>query len=173
MLRSGHYGAALLAYAPLAWVLLAGGHRVATALALPTILVLARLPDLDRRLPLVRHRGGTHTVWFAGLVGMGVGGLASALCPSPTGESPLGVAGWGFVVGGAAIGSHLLADAITPAGIRPLWPLTDRRIALGFVTADSWIANSLLLWLGFGVAALGVIFGMGSGTWMFWQVVGP
>ncbi|MFB6095035.1 MAG: metal-dependent hydrolase [Halodesulfurarchaeum sp.] len=173
MLRSGHYGAALLAYAPLAWVLLAGGHRAAAALALPTTLVLARLPDLDRRLPLVRHRGGTHTVWFAGLVGMGVGGLASGLCSSPPRESPLAVGLWGVAVGGAAIGSHLLADSITPVGIRPLWPLSDRRIALGFVNADSWIANTLLLWLGIVAMALGLLIGDGRWTRLVLEGWGP
>ena len=45
-------------------------------------------------------------------------------------------------------GSHLLADALTPAGIEPLWPVSSKNYSLELVTADSVVGNYALLALG-------------------------
>ena len=73
MYRPGHDGLALLLYAPLGLVLL-GVDRSALAVAGGAVTVgLAPLPDFDLRLPVVSHRGVTHTVGFAHAVDLGVG----------------------------------------------------------------------------------------------------
>jgi inner membrane protein len=41
--------------------------------------------------------------------------------------------------------SHLASDALTPAGVPLLWPLSDRRYSLDVVRADSTVGNYGLL----------------------------
>ena len=43
---------------------------------------------------------------------------------------------------------HLLADVVTPAGLKPFWPVSDRRYTLDIVRADNPLANYGLLVLG-------------------------
>jgi inner membrane protein len=49
--------------------------------------------------------------------------------------------------------AHLLADALTPAGVPLLWPLSGRRRSLSLTRADDTTANLLLLALGVGATA--------------------
>ena len=78
MHRSGHWGLALLFYSPVVF-----GAPTADITTLPLIVVGAVLTsgfcmllDIDQNLPLVKHRGITHTVWFTLLVGTILGGGA-------------------------------------------------------------------------------------------------
>lgn len=82
MHREGHVGSALLAYAPLGAVMLA--LRFETYALLGVVWRSGWRCSRTKRVPGVRHRGPTHTVWFA--------------------------------LGMLTIGSHILADALTPAG---------------------------------------------------------
>ncbi|MEA5386518.1 metal-dependent hydrolase [Haloarculaceae archaeon H-GB2-1] len=59
----------------------------------------------------------------------------------------------GLVVGTISVGSHLLADVITPAGITPFWPVSSRHYSMNLVSSDSLVANWSLL--GAGVAMTG------------------
>jgi inner membrane protein len=45
----------------------------------------------------------------------------------------------------AGFGSHALADALTPAGVYPLFPLSSRRLALGLARTGSWGEAALRL----------------------------
>ncbi|MES3516833.1 MAG: metal-dependent hydrolase [Natronomonas sp.] len=155
MYKIGHYGAALLCYAPVGVVVsLVFGSEIAVFLGVGTV-ALCRIPDYDLRIPFVSHRGVTHTLLFLLVVtaALAVGGLFVA---DVLGTDPLSTAGLGAVVGVVAIGSHLAADVITPAGIPLLWPLSDRSYSLGVVTASNTIANYGLLLSG--TAAVAVAF---------------
>lgn len=160
MYREGHVGAALLAYTPLgAAAVLLGAESLALLGALVSV-ALATLPDYDLRVSFVSHRGITHTVWFAAAVGAVLGGgvflLAGGgpLLDGQSGISPVGrIAGFAAVVGVTATGSHIAADAITPMGITPFVPLSDRHYTASLVTADNTVANYTLLALGVAVAA--------------------
>ena len=155
MYRNGHYGAALLCYAPVGFGLLVAGLESSAVVGGAIVLALARTPDLDVRVPLISHRGITHTVWFALAVGALCAGAGWVLA-APLGLGPAAtVAALAGGAGALSIGSHLLADALTPMGIRPLWPLSSRRYSLELVRADNWLANQLLLGAGvFAVAAV-------------------
>jgi inner membrane protein len=161
MYRTGHYGAALLAYAPIAAVVVSAGFRTLAFLGAAVTLGLATLPDFDHRLPLVSHRGITHTVWFAIVVGGVVGFLGSVVGASlgPTAETIVGTAG--FVVGFVSIASHVAADALTPAGVRPFAPLSSRQFSYSVTTAKNPIANYTLLVVGVFAVAAAVIVGNG------------
>lgn len=185
MHRNGHIGFALLCYAPVLYlvgrtepsllpVALLGAVLLADLL-LPFRFLYAAvtsgrrlnasfspsmLPDLDMRVPGVRHRGITHTVWFAllaaavfGTVGYRIGGTAGGLL----GGDPALLARGGALVsaylGFHAVVTHLLADMLTPAGVRPFAPLSDAEFSLNLVKAANPLANGLLLAAGVGSVA--------------------
>jgi inner membrane protein len=160
MYRTGHYGAALLAYAPIVAVLLATGFRTLALLGAPVAVALATLPDYDLRVPFLDHRGLTHTVWFAIAVGV-TGGLVAGLAGNSQGPvAAIGLGIFGFVVGTVSIGSHVAADALTPAGVRPFAPLRSRHYSYSVTTAKNPIANYALL--GLGLIAIAGAFVLGN-----------
>jgi len=141
MYQVGHYGGALAAYAPLGTIVALGGYGEIAIVGGLVCVALSTVPDYDHRLPLIEHRGPTHTILFALLVGAGLAALTAALVDA-------GVVSFAFLVGFVSIASHLLADALTPMGIRPLWPVSRRRYSLSVTTAANPIANYGLLGLG-------------------------
>ena len=150
MYQLGHYGVALLLYAPLGATVALGGNELAAIVGAVLCLGLSTLPDIDHKVPLIEHRGPTHTVLFAVFVGAALAGVASVLeaGPPPFGES--GFVTFAFLCGVLSIGSHLLADALTPMGIRPFWPLWNRQFSLKVTRAANPIANYALFVLGLG-----------------------
>lgn len=164
MLKDGHLGAALLAFVPVGVTLVEAslGGLALVGAALTASLVM--MPDYDQRLPFVSHRGVTHTLAFALLFGLALGAVAGTL-----GEAGgLAVSGsfvvfdyevaslraFGFFLGTFTVLSHLAADALTPSGVPLLWPLSDYRVSLDLVTADSTLANYGLLLAGLGGSLL-------------------
>ncbi|WP_408958251.1 metal-dependent hydrolase [Natrinema sp. 74] len=163
MYQVGHYGSALLAYAPLGTVVSLGGRGDIAIVGGLVCVALSTLPDYDHRLPLIEHRGPTHTVAFALLVGAGLAALTAVVVDAASAFVGASVASFAFLVGVVSIGSHLLADALTPMGIQPLWPLSRRRYSLELTTAANPIANYGLFGLGIGavLAGLSLVFALG------------
>lgn len=152
MYRTGHYGAALLAYAPVAFLLVASGSEELALTGGAIVVGGSMVPDWDQRIPFITHRGITHTIWFALLVGLflGVGGW---LLGTELGvREQFGLGAFGFVLGVLMIGAHLFADALTPMGIRPFAPLGDGTCTVGLTRAANPIGNGLLFVLGVLVA---------------------
>lgn len=165
MYKNGHYGAALLAYAPLGTVtLLVRFSNAATAGGIATVL-LATVPDLDLKIPSVAHRGPTHTVQFAVLVGVLLAALSLAV--AVTSDMPLittvGSTVFGFLTGSIAIGSHIAADALTPMGVEP-FGADGPHYSLGWVRAANQLANYALLGLGLSAIVAGVWFAEAVGA---------
>jgi inner membrane protein len=148
MYRLGHQGAALVVYAPLGLALLLAGRPTLAVVGGGVSLALASLPDVDQRLPGVAHRGVTHTLGFALAVGATLGGVGWVLGSDAGVGTALEYAAVGFAVGTTAIVSHLLADVITPMGITPFWPVSDRHYTFGVCRADNTLANYALLGVG-------------------------
>lgn len=157
MYRTGHYGVALLAFAPIGLVLLLVAPVQVAVLAGLLVVGLTPVPDYDQRVPFVDHRGPTHTVAFALLVGCVTGGVGWVAGSGVLPAGPVAGAVVGFLAGTLAILAHLLGDVVTPAGITPFWPLSDAHYSAGLVRAANPVANYLLL--GLGVAAtVGVLW---------------
>jgi len=158
---TGHYGMALLVYAPVGALLLRFDPELAI-LGGVGVLSLARLPDIDIRLPLVPHRGPTHSLLFmgcvAGVLG-GIGWLVGQGSWQPLG-GPVRTVAIGAGVAVLGIGSHLLGDVITPAGVNVLWPLPAETVTLSLTRADNTVANLALLALG--VLATVVVLAVGA-----------
>lgn len=163
MHQKGHYGAALVAYAPVVFILTVLGYTTLALLGGAVVVGGAMLPDVDQRIPGVKHRGPTHTVWFALAVGAvaGVGGLL--LGTSRGVLAALGTGLFGVVVGTLAVVAHILADVLTPTGVRPFAPVRSEKYTLGVVTAANPIANYTLLVIGVVVAGVAVAGGLALG----------
>lgn len=70
-------------------------------------------------VPWLKHRGLTHTVWAVGIWGMIAAGLEQQL--QIEGIQAVAIAGYL---------SHLIADTLTPSGIKWLYPLYNKSIKL-------------------------------------------
>lgn len=181
MHRSGHVGIWLLLYTPVAFVLFAADSPALAVLGGAIIFVVEPLPDRDQRVPLLKHRGFSHTIGFALLVGVVIGSLGwfvgdqafvlvgewlsrsryaaigSAVANSRSAVDETFLTVFGFAIGTFAILAHLAGDVLTPSGIRPFWPLSDQSFSLSLVQAKNPIANALLL-LGGATAGIGVVW---------------
>ncbi|MFQ3318256.1 MAG: inner membrane protein [Natronomonas sp.] len=150
MHRVGHFGAALLLYAPVGAVLTAGGDPTLALVGFAVAAALSTLPDADEHLT-IEHRGPTHTVWFV----IGVA-LLAALSGTLAGLVLARPVAFGTTVGGAAaisLSSHLLADSITPMGIRPFAPASSFHHSFELTLAANPRANAAFFLAGT-VAAL-------------------
>lgn len=158
MHREGHVGAALVAYAPLVAVTSAVGLDGLALAGGFVVAGLAMLPDVDMKLPLVAHRGPTHTVRFAVAVAAALGIAGVALGASDGLLAAVGLGVFGALVGAVAVGSHIAADALTPMGVEPFDD--GRRYSYSVARASNPLANYALLALG--VLAVAVGYGLGS-----------
>ncbi|ELZ48971.1 putative membrane-bound metal-dependent hydrolase [Halorubrum coriense DSM 10284] len=159
MHQKGHIGASLLVYAPFGFVLAALASMELAFIGAAAVGSMAMVPDLDMRIPLIKHRGITHTVWFALVVGAAFGlvGAVLGVQESIVGGVLFGFLAFGF--GTLTIVSHLLADALTPMGIKPFSPVRDTKYTLDLFKAANPIANYALLGLGGAVVAVAVVAG--------------
>lgn len=158
----GHYGAALLVYAPLGTAVAVAGHGELAVAGGALALGLTRVPDWDLRIPGLSHRGPTHTVQFACLVGAIVAALTAQLTGGGGGALDWRVP-FVFAVGTCSILAHVAADTLTPAGVRPFWPVSDRHYSLRVTRADNRLANYTLLVMGVGAVAAGLATVTGGG----------
>lgn len=160
MHATGHYGAGLLLYAPVGFALLLSASPTLAFAGGAVVLFLSTLPDWDLRLPLVSHRGITHTLLFLAVVAAGFGaagwqlGSRTGLIAAPE------LAAYGVVIAVIGVGSHLVADMLTPAGVPLLWPLSGKTYSVAVARASNPIANWALLALGvFATASALVVAG--------------
>lgn len=160
----GHLGAALLAYTPVGVTIALLSTVEWAALGAVIAASLATLPDVDHHIQRVDHRGITHTVYFAVLVGLVVGLGGAVVGLSGVGPSILALTGsqavrlgvLGFVVGTVTICSHIAADAITPMGVDPF--RRGKHASFDLTKARNPTANYLLLALGLGSLTAGLVF---------------
>lgn len=147
MYRPGHYGMVLLLYSVVGYVLISRQYDD-HALAGTVLVVLATMsPDWDGYVSWLPHRGPTHSIAFALLVGA-VLGVSVALHSGWRGHETRTVAGLGIWAGGLgtlSVFAHLLADAITPVGVPLFYPLSTEHVTLDLVAASNPAANFALL----------------------------
>lgn len=144
MHAQGHKGIALLLYAPITYFLLESGRPVFAIGGLVLVLMLSMVPDKDMVIPLLRHRGPTHTIWFAGLVGAVLAGVGMVI---QFGLDQIGIVAVAvpvtglFIVGFLSILYHIIGDALNPSGVRPYKPISSHKHALGVTKSGSFISN--------------------------------
>lgn len=181
MHRKGHTGINMIAYAPIIAVLLLidDAFIAVAAFGLALALSVAMLPDIDIKISSIKHRGPTHTVWFA--IGMGIitslflTGVLVGLYELGSVEHVESLTGFAltprvnmFIVlfGGFSVSwgvtSHFIGDIITPMGLRPFKPVKNTKYTFDLVLAANKTANWLCYV--FGYIAIGVAFLIGSST---------
>lgn len=155
----GHVGISLLLFAPLAGVLLSTGYPLLTVVTGLLMIAIGPLPDLDTYTDRLDHRGPTHTVWFALAVGLLVGlvtGLGTALSNWYISSCSLLLAWLPVWLGGVstlAVLGHLVGDLVTPMGLWPFRPLSDRHYTADLTASKSPRANRLC----FGAGTLALV----------------
>lgn len=167
MHRKGHIGLGHLLYSPLAFVLALSEAWTLLALGLVGITFFSYAPDFDLQMPLVDHRGITHTYLAAGVAGvlsmvvlgwLAVAGIVGTVGGLPPLVSTILVALFGFAVGALGVLSHLLGDVLTPMGINPWQPFGGETVSLELVYASNRWANGALSLAG-GLALVAAIAG--------------
>lgn len=161
MYRNGHIGVSLLVFAPVGYWLVTVGEPEIALLTGAVMIWLAMLPDIDHRLPILEHRGVTHSLAFAVLVG-GVFAAAGAVLSGAFSVAGVGLVTFGFLLGFLIVFAHLLGDTLTYAGVNYFWPLS-RTFSFSLTRADNPVANYGFLGLGVLVTVLwmSVAFGIG------------
>lgn len=181
MYRRGHVGIAMLAYAPIGFILLRERRLGLALLGLVGVLAVEPLPDNDMWIPGLDHRGTSHSL-FAALVVGGILGTLGWLIGDQLGAFLIGLnystvgpfasvfeivgeqlrglderalSRFGFAVGAFGILVHLLGDVITVSGIRPFLPVSHWRLSLSSLRAKNSVANNAFL--GLGAVALVVV----------------
>jgi inner membrane protein len=159
MYTLGHIGAALLVYSPLGLLAMVLADSQLAFIGAIVAAGLAMLPDIDMRIPLLRHRGPTHTVWFAFGVGVVLAIFSGKGGADAGAMAALGGALFGLLLGTGTVVSHIAADALTPAGVRPFWPLREDEYRYAIATASNPIANYTLFGVGVGASLLALAIG--------------
>lgn len=161
MYRGGHIGFNALLYAPFVPAIHRYGSLELAVTGAILAVGLATLPDIDQPLPRIRHRGPTHTIWFAVCVGL-CAGVATALV---TASTPFAFQfQFGFVVGTGSILAHLAGDIVTPMGISPFAPLSKTHVTLEWFKSKNSRINRAILLLGSSalLASLGLTIGVAA-----------
>ncbi|ELY85952.1 metal-dependent hydrolase [Natrinema altunense] len=148
MYRDGHAGFNALLYAPVLPVISAGYSLEVALWGAVLILAAATLPDFDQGLPWIDHRGPTHTVWFALLVGLGAGAGTILVARWGFGSGGEFGFGFGFVVGTCGILAHLAGDVVTPMGISPFAPVSRVHVTLDWFKSKNARVNRAFLLAG-------------------------
>jgi inner membrane protein len=173
MHRQGHSGIVLLALAAIDSILLSAGRPLLALLAW-SMFWIEPLPDRDQRIGWLEHRGTSHSLFAAGVIGgccAGLGWLVGTYVTRPvlpwlranvlvgpqwstwttTHFAVLDAASLallGFCVGTGGIVLHLLGDVITVSGIQPLLPFSRWNVSLSPLRAANPVVNRGLLVLG-------------------------
>ena len=183
MYRHGHIGITLLTLAPISYALIVRNQFALAGLLALGVLFIEPLPDNDHWIPGLSHRGVSHSLLTAGIIGLVCAGcgwllgryltvplahwLQTTVLPATTitavtiateqlaALTPETLAGLGFVIGVLGICVHLAGDIITVSGIQPFLPFSRRRISLSRLRAASTLANTVFLLLG--VLAMGTV----------------
>lgn len=140
MHREGHYGVALLLYTPITILLIYLGLDWYALVGVFILLFGATFPDIDLRIPFVKHRGITHTVWFAVFVGVVVYSILD-IAALPSGDPRLPVPAFSGALMTFSIFTHLAGDALTPMGIRPFTPVIDTTFSAELFYSSNTLAN--------------------------------
>lgn len=153
---SGHFGFTATVSYILVW---AAGHLGLSiswwdgAVMILGSAFLASIPDIDIRLRRVgvKHRGFTHTVWFALALAIpayvGLDHLAKEGPEPPI--SPLTAS----LTLALAVLTHIAADALNYRKVRPLAPVSGAGVALRLFRSSNILANAGFFLIGSGLIA--------------------
>lgn len=158
MYRSGHMGISLSLYSPILYFLIVSQEILLASVGLFIVIIAASLPDLDFRIPKIKHRGYSHSLVGAFVIAtvLSISTFISYIYIVSIGNellfsvsySPEIMGVYGFVMGFFATLSHYAGDIITPSGIPILAPISKENKSFNLVYAKNKWANGLFFILG-------------------------
>jgi len=122
MHAKGHFGLTLLVMSLISIPIGFGPDNVMVFIIFLSA-ALSSIPDIDLRLG-IKHRGFTHNILFALIIGILFGMLFGY-------SSGIFYGLIGFVSGFLGVMLHLLGDIMTYQAFKPLWPFDHREISYG------------------------------------------
>jgi inner membrane protein len=157
MHKEGHSGTMLLLYAPFAFFLAYFGAYAYLITGFVLLASMPMVPDIDMKLP-IKHRGITHTVWFAVFLGIINVLLVSGATYYFYGSFSMNwfypVVVFAFFIGNMWVYGHLIGDMVTHMGLKPLYPVDNSKVRIEFkwlrlpTSASSSFANMIMLTIG-------------------------
>lgn len=138
MNHNGHFGLTLLIFSVL---MLPFGFSEGAIAVMFLAAGLSSLPDIDINLE-IKHRGFTHNIFFALVIGIIFGILFSY----STSDILWGI--MGFTTGFGGVVCHLLGDAFTSMKFEPLWPFSHRKVGLGWFESGNKQVNDGMMTAG-------------------------
>lgn len=108
----------------------------------------AIIPFLSNILNATKHRKITHTIWYSILWGMIIASLLFLYSQEYNFKTRILLTLTGFIIGSIGIISHLIGDVLTPMGIKPFYPIKNKKYTLDKVKAKNPYANYGFLIIG-------------------------
>lgn len=163
MYKSGHFGLSLTLYAPFLYFFLQSNRYLVGLLGLFIVTACSSLPDLDLKIKFIKHRGYSHTIVGAVVIGaiISVATFISYVYIINI-ISSFGLemkytaamfAVMGFLFGFYGTLTHYAGDIVTPMGLKPLAPFSKKEYTLDLFYAKNKLANGGSLFLGFLITA--------------------
>lgn len=181
MYPKGHLGITLIIASLPTYILIGQGAFFLAMLVLPLFIYIGTvLPDKDIEMskkakkirkskiipfnPKIRHRGRSHTIFFAITTGIitSIPFCLTIFVPKiykNAGVPTTSVFGqvsiflslflFGFSIGFFGVITHLIGDAITISQVKPFYPYKEDKFGMSLIRADNMIANYSILILGF------------------------
>ena len=135
MYRLGHIGIALLVLASLTYVLVEAHKPLLALVTALGVLGVEPLPDLDFRLPVLQHRGVSHSL----LAAVCIGGFLALCGWFATGQVSPALASVFTTVSGAVTSGATMLQSATPSGATGRITALLRALARGL----AWIGGQL------------------------------
>lgn len=148
----------LLLYSPVLYLLIFFNEFLLAGVGLIIVASYASVPDLDFKVPKVKHRGYSHSLVGAVIIAIPVGAatyisyvyieLLAQSFELPIAYSPEFMGIYGFVIGYYGVLTHYAGDIVTPSGIPILAPVSKKKYSLNLWYAKNRWANGIFLVLG-------------------------
>ncbi|MBD3206616.1 hypothetical protein GF319_09785 [Candidatus Bathyarchaeota archaeon] len=141
--KEGHVG---LTFLIMSIIMLPFPYSTNNLIMIVLASAFSALPDIDlewqRKGYPVHHRGITHSILFAIIIGV-IFGYVFWLA-----NKTFLWAGMGFVSGFMAVVSHMVGDTFTYMKFKPFYPFNMKEISYGFCRANNKAANEGLMTVG-------------------------
>lgn len=144
----GHYGIAMLLYSPILFIFTLQDFFLLGLVGVLAVFLLSRTPDIDYYIPLITHRGITHTIWFAVVIGFLLSMPFDSTGSITLFGHPVPYRLIAFTFGSYSVITHIIGDSLTPSGVRPFMPFIMTRYSMTIVRSGSNIGNGIFFVIG-------------------------
>lgn len=139
MHKLGHHGISAIATSPIVLWLIYTNNNLLALFAILTTLFTANIPDWDLKIPLMTHRGVSHTIWVPFIIGGMITGISYSV------NGTIGIFTTVIMLTTfVSITSHIVSDTLTPSGAKLFYPIKDKVYTYNMVYSANSIVNGSL-----------------------------